>query len=106
MSGPRACGLVLVSSLPLAWAGGPVPAACHRPAVCSMTMRGPSWPGDCSATPQFAASHDHVTAWAPRSYGALIVVLLPLGGGRTNPPTQPDRPPASSSNGPPTCDQP
>src|SRR5215472_4005857 len=32
--------------------------------------------------------------------------VLPVEGGRTNPPTQPAQPPASSSNGPPTCDQP
>ncbi len=32
------------------------------------------------------------------------MAAVPVGGGRTNPPAQPTRPPASSSNGPPTCD--
>jgi hypothetical protein len=36
----------------------------------------------------------------------MIMGAVPVGGVRTNPPTQPDRPPVSSSNGPPTCDQP
>jgi hypothetical protein len=47
----------------------------------------------------------HVHAGRSRDL-AMITGLPHLGGGRTNPPTQPTRPTASSSNGPPTCDQP
>ena len=36
----------------------------------------------------------------------MITGVPHLGGGRTNPPTQPVRPPASSSSRPPTCNQP
>jgi predicted glutamine amidotransferase len=37
------------------------------------------------------------------STSRMIMGMWPTGGGRTNPPAQPTRPPASSSNGPPTC---
>src|SRR5262249_56976314 len=40
-------------------------------------------------------------------HGSLMIMVIWLvGGGRTSPPTQPDRPLASLSNGSPTCDQP
>lgn len=66
------------------------------------------------------SGHDH--GRLPRRYGrtnpkrhvhanrsrerAMIMGVLPVGGGRTNPPTQPARPRALSSSRPPTCDQP